>query len=260
MSHQDAVKFETPSPHVALVTINRPEVRNAINGAVAEGLEAAVRRVEEDRDLRVAILTSSGTQAFSAGADLAEVAAGRGRELSRPGSGFAGFVQADRVKPWIAAVRGAALGGGLELCLACDMIVAARSARFGLPEVKRGLFAGAGGVLRLPRAVPRAVAFEMIASGEPLDANRALAFGLVNHVVDDDAVLDDALDLATRIAANAPLAVTESLRIARAADDLDEAGLWAMNKQVAATIMRSKDAKEGPRAFVEKRAPVWTGQ
>ncbi|MGQ7829777.1 enoyl-CoA hydratase-related protein [Altererythrobacter sp. Z27] len=260
MSRNEAVLFEIPAPHVALITINRPDVRNAINGAVALGLNEAVRRVDEDNDLRVAILTASGDKAFSAGADLAEVAAGRGRELSLPGSGFAGFVQAKRNKPWIAAVRGNALGGGLELCLACDFVVAAETAAFGLPEVKRGLFAGAGGVLRLPRTVPRPLALEMIATGEPLTATHAMAAGLVNHVVPLGDVNELAMTIANKIAANAPLAVTESLRIARASDDLDEAALWEMNMAAAKVIGRSEDAREGPRAFVEKRAPIWTGR
>ena len=260
MAQEDALLLEIVAPHVALVTINRPEVRNAINGAVALGLEAAVNRVEADPDIRVAILTSSGDKAFRAGADLSEVAAGRGRELSTPTGGFAGFVQAARSKPWIAAVRGAALGGGLELCLACDFVVASDQASFGLPEVKRGIMAGAGGVLRLPRAVPRALALEMIATSKSLEATKALAHGLVNHVVPTADVIDTAVSIGTMIAGNAPLAVTESLKIARASADLDEAALWQMNKAGAAVVMRSADAREGPRAFVEKRAPVWTGQ
>jgi len=259
MSDTDAVLFEIAAPHVALVTINRPDKHNAINGAVAAGLDEAVRRIEDDVEIRAAILTSTGDRTFSAGADLAEIAAGRGRDLLRPGSGFAGFVQAQRIKPWIAAVRGAALGGGLELCLACDMIVAAEEARFGLPEVKRGIFAGAGGILRLPRLIPRAAAFEMIATGEPIDAARAQALGLVNRVVAQPGVIAEALALAGAIAGNAPLAVQQSLRVARAAAG-DEDALWALNKDAGGIVFRSQDSREGPKAFVEKRAPVWTGR
>lgn len=259
MSDDPATLFEIVRPHVALVTINRPDARNAINGAVAEGLEAAVKRIEEDADIRVAILTAAGGKSFSAGADLKEVAAGRGAEIVRPNGGFAGFVQAARMKPWIAAVRGAALGGGLELSLACDMIVAADTASFGLPEVKRGIFAGAGGILRLPRAIPRALALEMIATGEPIDAARAASLGLVNRVVGDDAVLEAAIDLGERIAANAPLAVQHSLHVARAAAG-GEDELWQLNRNAAKVVLRSADAREGPKAFMEKRAPVWTGR
>ncbi len=259
MQPSDAVLFETPAPHIAVVTINRPEARNAINAAVAEGLEAAVKRIEADDDIRVAVLTSAGDRSFSAGADLTEVAAGRGREISRKDGGFAGFVQAARSKPWIAAVRGVALGGGLELCLACDMVVASDGASFGLPEVKRGIFAGAGGIIRLPRAIPRAIALEMIATGEPITAQRALDLGLVNRTAAPDQVLEQALALAGVIAANAPVSVRSSLHVARHSDDFDEADLWRLNADAGRPVMSSQDAKGGPRAVGETRAPIFTG-
>lgn len=259
MTENSAILFEIVRPNVAQVTINRPEARNAVNGAVAAGLEAAVARIEADTEIHVAILTAAGSQSFSAGADLREIAAGKGAQIVRENGGFAGFVQADRTKPWIAAVRGGALGGGLELCLACDLVVAAETARFGLPEVKRGILAGAGGIVRLPRAIPRAIALEMIASGESIDAARALALGLVNRVAGEDAMMDEALALAEKIAANAPLAVQHSLVVARAAAGVEEE-LWRLNKAAARIVLKSEDAREGPRAFMEKRKPVWTGR
>src|SRR5258708_5588431 len=221
-----AVLFEVVEPHIALVTINRPEARNAVNGAVASGLEAAVERVESDPDLWAAILTGSGPHAFCAGADLKEVSAGRGSALATTKGGFGGFVRATRSKLWIAAAQGHALAGGLELLLACDLAVAAETATLGLPEVKRSLVAGAGGVFRLPRALPRAIALEMIATGDPISAARAGQFGLVNAVVPASEVIAAALALARRVAVNAPIAVREALGVARQAYDLAEAELW----------------------------------
>ena len=255
-----AVLFEVVEPHIALVTINRPEARNAVNGAVAEGLEAAVERVERDPDLWAAVLTGAGQHAFCAGADLKEVAAGRSAALSRERGGFTGFVRAERSKLWIAAAQGHALAGGLELLLACDLAVAAETATFGLPEVKRSLVAGAGGVFCLPRALPRAIALEMIATGEPIPAALALQHGLVNRVVPAGEVREAALALARRVCANAPLAVRESLAIARRALDLEEEALWELSRAASQRIRETEDFKEGPRAFVEKRAPRWVGR
>ena len=170
---QAAVLFERAGAHVALVTINRPAARNAVNGAVAQGMEAAVRETEADPAIRAVVLTGAGDAAFCAGADLKEVSAGGGAALWTEGGGFAGFVFAPRTKLWIAAVNGAALAGGTEIALACDLVVAAESASFGLPEVKRGLIAAAGGLYRLPRALPRAIALELIATGGRIDARRA---------------------------------------------------------------------------------------
>jgi enoyl-CoA hydratase/carnithine racemase len=252
--------FERIDAHVVLLTLNRPEVRNAINGAVARGLEAAVEQVERDEDIRVAILAATGDKSFCAGADLSEVAAGRTADLMTERGGFAGFVRAKRSKPWIAAVDALCLGGGLEVSLACDMIVAGENASFGLPEVKRGIFAGAGGAFRLPRAVPRALAIEMIATGEPIGAHRAFECGLVNRLVPAGQALAAARRLAASIAANAPLAVRRSLELARAAADLDEPALWDLSARIGREIVASDDAREGPRAFLEKRPPRWTGR
>jgi enoyl-CoA hydratase/carnithine racemase len=260
VSDAPAVLFELAEPHIALVTLNRPEARNAVNGAVAEALEAAVARIEADPDLWAAVLTGAGPHAFCAGADLKEVSAGRSASLARERGGFAGFVRAPRSKLWIAAAQGHALAGGLELLLACDLAIGAETATFGLPEVKRSLVAGAGGVFRLPRALPKAIALQMIATGEPISAALAHHYGLLNAVVPQDQVLGAALALARKICANAPVAVRESLATARRAADLDEAALWQLCRDASARIRLTEDFQEGPRAFVEKRAPRWTGR
>lgn len=260
MSETDVVLFERVDEHIALVTLNRPEKRHAVNGAVARRLGAIVQETEADPTIWAVVLTSSGGPTFCAGADLAEVAAGRASELSTPEGGFGGFVESRRDKPWIAAVRGSALGGGLEFSLACDLRVVAETTVVGLPEVKRGLIAGAGGIYRLPRQIPRAIALEMIAVGEPITAQRAYALGLVNAVVAEDQVIDTALDFARKICGNAPLHVIESLKIARATHETPESGSIAAMWQAMAFLNTTEDAKEGPRAFVEKRAPKWTGR
>lgn len=248
-----------PAPHVAMVTLNRPAARNAVDAALAAGLEQAVRETEGDRDIRAVVLTGAGDKAFCAGADLKAVAADGGQGLFRGIFGFAGITDAPRAKAWIAAVNGVALAGGLEIALSCDMIVAAEGSSFGLPEVKRGLVAGAGGVYRLPRRLPRAVALELIATGDTLDAARAHALGLVNLLVPADRLLDEVLGLAGRIAANAPVAVRESLAIARRAGDLTDTELGALAREALTRIRLTEDYREGPRAFVEKRAARWTG-
>jgi len=253
----EPVRFERVGPHIALVTLNRPAARNAINAAMAARLEAIVREVDDDPSLRVAILTAAGEKSFCAGADLVEIAAGRGASLVTPTGGFAGFVFAARAKPWIAAVQGFVLGGGLEISLACDMIVAAHSAVFGLPEPRRGILAAAGGVYRLARAIPRAIALEMLTTAATIDARRAYELGLINRLVDGSRLLDEAVALAETIAANAPLAVRESLAIGRLACERSEEELRPLMNEAAARVMASPDAVEGPRAFVDKRVPRW---
>jgi len=256
----DAVLYTVAEPHIALVTLNRPEARNAVNGAVAAGLEAALLRSEADPGVRVVILTGAGPHAFCAGADLKEVAAGRVATLATERGGFGGLVRAPRSKCWIAAAQGHALAGGLELLLACDLAVGAESATFGLPEVKRSLVAAAGGVFRLPRALPKAIALRMIATGEPIDAATAHRHGLLNEVAPAASVLETALCIARTIAGNAPMAVRESLAIARAAATLPEEEAWQRSNAASAFIRTTQDFQEGPRAFVEKRAPNWTGR
>lgn len=253
------VLIDHPAEHVTRVTLNRPEARNAVNGAVAAALGSALGAVEADPGAWVGILRGAG-EVFCAGADLKAIAAGQGDSLYSRERGFAGFTHAPRTKPWIAATQGSVLAGGLELALACDFIVASETCQFGVPEVLRGLIAGAGGVYRLPRAIPRAVALEMVATGRPIDVARALQFGLVNRVVPASAVDGEALALAGSITQAGPMAVRESLKLARAAYDASDDELWRRSFEANLALMDSEDYAEGPRAFVEKRPPQWTGR
>ena len=244
---------------VATITLNRPEQRNAIDPATAAAMDDAMQRFEADPEVWVAVLTGEGT-VFSAGADLKALAAGRGAELVTERGGFAGFVRYPRTKPVIAAVVGPALAGGTELVLACDLVVASTSTTFGLPEVTRGIVAAGGGLFRLPRVLPPARALELILTGDRLGAEEALRHGMVNAVVADDDVLPTARRLAAKICVNAPLAVRESLALARDAVEVDDAQGWRRSAEAMDRIRVSEDAKEGPRAFAEKRTPRWTGR
>ena len=245
---------------VAVITIRRPEARNAVNGEVARGIEAAIDRLEEDGDRWVGILTGEGP-VFSAGADLKEIAAGRVGDLATQKGGFAGITRRERRKPIIAAVNGPALAGGTEIVLSCDLVVAAASATFGIPEVKRSLVAGAGGLFRLPRLIGQTVAMEAALTGDPFTAQRAYELGMVNEVVDDgDDVLKRALALAERITANAPVAVWETRKVVLAAQHADDDTLWSMTGAAFGAVMQTEDFAEGPRAFIEKRPPEWKGR
>lgn len=256
---ETVVRWDRCDDHIILVTLNRPAVHNAINAATAQALEAIVAHTEADPDTWAVVLTGAGDQTFCAGADLKEVSSGRGAGLFTA-NGFAGFVDAERKKPWIAAVNGRALAGGCEIALACDMVVASDRASFGLPEVTRGLLAAAGGLYRLPRALPRNIAVEIALTGDPIDVERAAALGFVNRVAAPERLLDEALGLARRIARNAPIAVRESLQVVRRAYDLDETALRALTQSCRDRVAASEDYREGPRAFVEKRAPRWSGR
>lgn len=252
------VEYETKG-RIAIITLNRPEARNAVNGDVAQGMEDALDRYEADDNLWVAILTANG-KAFCAGADLKEIAAGNGNKLGTKKGGFAGIVSRQRTKPLIAAIAGSALAGGTEIALSCDMIVCSTETNFGLPEVKRSLVAGAGGLFRLPRAIGLAPALEVILTGDPLSSERAYQLGMVNQVVDPSEVMSAAEALADRIAANAPLAVQASQSVAVRAFMDDDDALWSASGKAFGSIVNTEDFKEGPKAFIEKRAPNWQGK
>jgi enoyl-CoA hydratase len=240
-----------------VVTLNRPQVRNAVDAATAHGVAAAMRELDTDPRLVLGILTGAGGS-FSTGMDLKALLAGEDPML--PETGFAGLTHRPPAAPLIAAVEGYALGGGCELALACDLVVASREARFGLPEARRGMFAGSGGLLRLPERIPRAIALQHALTGEPFDAVDAHRWGLVNELTEPGGALAGALALAERILASGPLAIRAITRIVRESRDWPSADRWERQSAMLAEIMRSADAKEGPRAFVEKRAPVWRGE
>ena len=250
--------------HVAIITLNRPHAMNAVNAAMSAAVENAMNELAADPELRVGILTGAGDRAFSAGADLKEVAAGRPLiTREQRSTGFGGFMKRRLEKPLIAAVNGFALGGGTELLLCCDLAVMSETATLGLPEVTRGIIAAGGGLLRLPRRIPLAIALEAALTGAPISAEAALRWGLVNRVVPRAQVLAEAMSLAESIAGNAPLAVQASKRVvydglAAGSDWTDEA--WALSDAAAGAVMKTADAKEGPRAFTEKRRPQWTGK
>jgi enoyl-CoA hydratase len=192
--------------------------------------------------------------------DLKAFSSGEGGDIIGASGGFAGLTQRDFPKPIIAAVNGSALAGGFEIMLSCDLVVAAAHARFGIPEAKRGLIAGAGGLIRMPKRLPMAIALELAMTGDPIDAERAYALGLVNKVVPGESLLDEAMALAERIAANAPLAVRHSKKVMKRAADVPEAEGWAINAESVGVVFSSADAMEGPIAFAEKRKPNWSGK
>jgi len=235
---------------VLVVTIDRPEARNAVNLAVAEGIAGALDRLDGADELRVGIITGAGGT-FCAGMDLKAFVAGERPYVAE--RGFAGIVQDPPRKPIIAAIEGWAVAGGFEIALACDLIVAARDARFGIPEVKRGLVAAGGALIRLPRRIPYHVAMELALTGDPIGADRAYELGIASRLTEPGEALATARELAATIAANGPLAIDATKRILVA----DEAADWERAGAISGPVFVSEDAREGARAFAEKRAPVW---
>jgi enoyl-CoA hydratase len=256
MTDESAVLRDRRGP-VLTITINRPDQRNAVNSAVAHGIAAALDELDADATLSVGVLTGAG-KGFCAGMDLKAFVAGDRPHV--PGRGFAGIVERSAEKPLIAAIEGFAVAGGLEVALACDLIVAARGARLGIPEVKRSLVAAGGALLRLPRALPRNVALEMALTGEPIDAERAHTLGLVNRLTDPGEALDTARQLADSIAANGPLAVAATKRIMVESADWSDAEFFARQRPITGPVFASEDAREGATAFAERRDPAWKGR
>ncbi len=259
----DIVTYEVRG-RTALITLNRPEARNAVNGDVAAGMEAAIDRMEADDDVWVGVIQANtegqSKPVFCAGADLKAINSGDAASLATAKGGFAGFVYRDRKKPVIVAVDGLATAGGCEIVLAADMVVATTRSAFGLAEAKRNLIAGAGGLFRLPRAIGQAPAMEIILTGEPLAADRAHQLGLVNRLVEPGDATEEALRLADQVTAAAPLAVWESRKVVLAAAYEDDETLKRMTNEGFATVMQSEDTKEGLEAFIEKRQPNWKGR
>ena len=238
---------------VLLITLNRPAARNAIDSALAQGLLAAVERLDEDDSLTAGVLTGAG-RGFCAGMDLKAFA------TDGPPRGFDTFLERGSAKPLIAAIEGFALAGGLELALSCDLLVAARGVRLGIPEVAVGLFAAGGALVRLPRRLPYGVAMEMALTAQPISAEQALEYGLIARLAEPGEAVDRALELAELIAKNAPLAVAASKQLIRESQGRTEEEYAKLQRPLAAKIFKSEDAKEGPLAFVQKRSPNWQGR
>jgi enoyl-CoA hydratase len=242
---------------VLVITINRRDQRNAINAEVAQGMAAALDELDGDAELSLGVITGAG-KGFCAGMDLKAFVAG---ESPYAGDrGFAGITRRAAAKPLIAAIEGFAVAGGLEVALACDLIVAARGAKLGIPEVKRSLVAAGGGLLRLPRVLPRGIAMEMALTGDPILAERGFELGLVNRLAEPGEAVATALKLAAAIAVNGPLALAASKRILNESTDWPEAEFFERQGEIAGPVMGSEDAREGATAFAEKRPPVWRGR
>ncbi len=237
---------------VLVITLNRPDQMNSINTALAQALVAAIEELDSDPALSLGVLTGAG-RGFSAGMDLKAFA------KEGPPQGFQRFIEHGSGKPLVAAIEGFCLAGGLEMALVCDLLVAADNVRFGIPEVGVGLFAGGGALLRLPRRVPYGVAMEMALTGDPISAAKALELGLVSRLTEKGGALDGALELAERIAKNAPLSLKATKAVLREMQGHTEGEFWKMQASHIKSVFTSDDAKEGPRAFAEKRPPVWSG-
>jgi enoyl-CoA hydratase len=256
MNEQPAVLTERRE-RVLLITINRPDQRNAVNAAVARGIADALDELDGNDELTLGVLTGAG-KGFCAGMDLKAFVTGE-----RPYAddrGFAGITQRAAVKPLIAAVEGFAVAGGLEVALSCDLIVAARGAKLGVPEVKRSLVAAGGALLRLPRVLPRNVAMELVLTGDPITAERGYELGLVNRLAEPGETVQAAFELADQIVPNAPLALAASKRVLTEAVDWPDSEFWHRQGEIVGPVMTSEDAREGATAFAEKRAPVWKGR
>lgn len=254
MTEQEPCVATEVHGHVLVVKMTRPKKRNAINAGITAGIDAAMNELEDNPDLWCGVLTGDDT-VFSAGADLA---VGPGEPTER--GGIAGIITRERSKPLIAAVEGMALGGGMELVLCCDMVIAASTAQFGLPEVKRGLMPDFGGAFRVARYLPVNIARELLLTGDNLSAERAERLGFVNHVVAPGKATETAIALAQRICANAPLAVREALRLVNLECNGDETAIWETSHQAHERLLQTDDVKEGIAAFFEKRPPAWQGK
>ncbi len=242
---------------VLLITLNRPDARNAVNAALAEGVAAALDELDADDDLSVGVLTGAG-KGFSSGMDLKAFVAGESPYAAD--RGFAGITQRAAEKPLIAAIEGFAVAGGFEVALSCDLIVAARGARLGIPEAKRSLVAAGGALIRLPRRIPYHLAMELALTGDPIDAERGYELGIVNRLADPGGAVDAALELAGEVARNGPLALRASKKIVQRSGDWTEAEAWEKQGEIAGPVMTSEDAREGAIAFAEKRDPQWRGR
>jgi enoyl-CoA hydratase len=242
---------------VLLITLNRPEARNAVNRALAEGVAAALDALDAEDEVSVGVLTGAGA-GFSAGMDLKAFVAGESAWVGD--RGFAGIVQRASRKPLVAAIEGFAVAGGLEIALACDLIVAARGARLGIPEVKRSLVAAGGALLRLPQRLPYGVAMELALTGETITSERAHELGLVNRLAERGEAVDAAIELAVAIAKNGPLALAATKAILQQQVDWNEAEFWQRQGELSGPVFGSEDAREGAIAFSEKRDPIWQGR
>lgn len=241
---------------VMLITINRPKAKNSVNLAVAKGIAQAMDELDRSPSIQAAVLTGADG-GFCSGMDLKAFVSGELPMIE--GRGFAGLVEAPPRKPLIAAVEGFALAGGFELAISCDMIVSAEGAKFGIPEVKRGLVAGAGGLLNLPRQIPRRIAMEMALTGDAIDAQRAYELGLVNRIVEPGRALEGARQLAHKIAGNGPMAVLASKKIMTESQEWSLQEMFSKQNDIALPVFSSQDAIEGATAFAQKRPPKWTG-